>query len=520
MPDSAASGTIMDLAGVGKVFRSRDRKEVVALTPTDLRVRAGEFLSIVGPSGCGKTTLLNLMAGLIEPSAGAIRFPQAKAARPQIGFVFQRPVLLPWRRVIDNVMLPVEVLRLAPRAEYEARAHELLAMVGLKGFEASYPGELSGGMQQRVSIVRSLVYDCPVLLMDEPFAALDAMTREELNLELLRIWTLTGRSIVFVTPQHPRSRAAERPHRGDDAQAGPDARHRGSGFAAPALALADGRSALRRPGRRHPRHAARPGARVIGERTTSALYAGGTLVFVLVVWQVAVRLFDVPAYFIPAPTDVVLALVRARSLYAEHYLVTLWSTLAAFSIAFVLAVLMGALVSESRFLERTLYPLLVALQSMPRIALAPVIIVWFGFGPASKIVLGVLSAFFPIFLNTAHGMKMVDSDQVALMRTLHASRAQIFWTIKLPNALPFLLAGANIGIIFAILAVIVGEFLGANRGMGFLIVNQSNQMDTPGVFANVVLLSATGLVFHYGLGALRHRLLFWAGGNEVSGAKT
>ena len=258
---------------------------------------------------------------------------------------------------------------------------------------------------------------------------------------------------------------------------------------------------------------------MIGERTTSALYAGGTLVFVLVVWQAAVRLFDMPAYFIPAPTDIVIALVRARSLYAEHYLVTLWSTLAAFSIAFVLAVLMGALVSESRFLERTLYPLLVALQSMPRIALAPVIIVWFGFGPASKIVLGVLSAFFPIFLNTAHGMKMVDSDQVALMRTLHASRAQIFWTIKLPNALPFLLAGANIGIIFAILAVIVGEFLGANRGMGFLIVNQSNQMDTPGVFANVVLLSATGLVFHYGLGALRHRLLFWAGGTEVSGAK-
>ena len=203
MPDSAASGTIMDLAGVGKVFRSRDRKEVVALTPTDLRVRDGEFLSIVGPSGCGKTTLLNLMAGLIQPSAGAIHFPQARAARPQIGFVFQRPVLLPWRRVIDNVMLPVEVLRLAPRAEYEARAHELLAMVGLRGFEASYPGELSGGMQQRVSIVRSLVYDCPVLLMDEPFAALDAMTREELNLELLRIWQLTGRSIVFVTHNIP-----------------------------------------------------------------------------------------------------------------------------------------------------------------------------------------------------------------------------------------------------------------------------------------------------------------------------
>ena len=103
------------------------------------------------------------------------------------------------------------------------------------------------------------------------------------------------------------------------------------------------------------------------------------------------------------------------------------------------------------------------------------------------------------------------------MRTLHASRSQIFWKIKLPNALPFLLAGANIGIIFAILAVIVGEFLGANKGMGYLIVNQSSQMDTPGVFANIVLLSATGLVFHYGLQALRNRLLFWASGSEAAG---
>jgi NitT/TauT family transport system permease protein len=179
-------------------------------------------------------------------------------------------------------------------------------------------------------------------------------------------------------------------------------------------------------------------------------------------------------------------------------------------------VILGTLVSEIRFFERTLYPLLIAMQSMPRIALAPIIIVWFGFGPASKIVLGAISAFFPVFLNMVHGMGTVDPEQIALMRTLRASPLQIFWKVKLPNALPFLLAGANIGIIFAILAVIVGEFLGANRGMGFLIVNQSNQMDTAGVFASVVLLSATGLAFHYGLQYLRQRLLFWAS-SEVAG---
>lgn len=256
----------------------------------------------------------------------------------------------------------------------------------------------------------------------------------------------------------------------------------------------------------------------MGERTQSAAYAIGTLLVVLLLWEGLVRALDVPAFFIPAPSDVAIALVRGRNLYAQNYLVTLLTTLAAFAIAFVLAVLMGAFVSESRFIERTLYPLLVALQSMPRIALAPIIIVWFGFGPASKIVLGALSAFFPIFLNTVHGMKMVDADQVALMRTFHASQSQIFWKVRLPNALPYLLAGANIGIIFAILAVIVGEFLGANQGMGYLIVNQSSQMDTAGVFANVLLLSATGILFHYGLGALRHRLLFWAGNAETAGS--
>ncbi len=252
------------------------------------------------------------------------------------------------------------------------------------------------------------------------------------------------------------------------------------------------------------------------DKLVDAGYALATFVVVIAVWQIAVSGLGIASYFIPSPLDIAHALFRGRQLYASHFLTTLGSTVAAFGFAFVPGVILGTLVSEVRFCERTLYPLLVAFQSMPRIALAPIIIVWFGFGPESKIVLGAISAFFPVFLNTVHGMRTVDPEQVALMRTFRARPVQIFWKVKLPNALPFLLAGANIGIIFAILAVIVGEFLGANRGMGFLIVNQSNQMDTPGVFASVVLLAATGLVFHYGLQALRRRLLFWSS-SEVAG---
>jgi NitT/TauT family transport system ATP-binding protein len=202
---TAGGSPLLQLIGVAKTYRTLRDTSVVALSATTLDIRPGEFISIVGPSGCGKTTLLNLVAGLIRPSHGEIRFRGRTTDGPttEVGLVFQRPVLLPWRRILDNVLLPVEVIGLRPRAAYADRARALLAMVGLGGFEDAYPRELSGGMQQRAAIARALVYDTSVLLMDEPFAALDAMTREELNLELLRIWEATGRTIVFVTHNIP-----------------------------------------------------------------------------------------------------------------------------------------------------------------------------------------------------------------------------------------------------------------------------------------------------------------------------
>jgi NitT/TauT family transport system ATP-binding protein len=196
---------LLDLTRVEKTYGTLDGGKVVALNPTDLSIEAGEFICIVGPSGCGKSTLLNLVSGLLRPSSGEIRFRGEPAEGPstEIGIVFQKPVLLAWRNVIENVMLPIEVMGLEPREDYRKRARELLATVGLAGFENRYPRELSGGMQQRAAIARTLVYESSLLLMDEPFAALDAMTREELNLELLRIWKLTGRAVLFVTHNIP-----------------------------------------------------------------------------------------------------------------------------------------------------------------------------------------------------------------------------------------------------------------------------------------------------------------------------
>jgi NitT/TauT family transport system ATP-binding protein len=203
-PAQARAG-IVEVLGASKTYRTQARREVLALEPTELRIEEREFVSIVGPSGCGKTTLLNMMAGLLPLTSGEIRFRGTPLTGPsrEIGIVFQRPVLLPWRRIIDNVMLPAEVMNLRPRATYAARARDLLTMVGLDGFENAYPQELSGGMQQRAAIARALIYDSKLLLMDEPFAALDALTREEMNMELLRIWELTQKAIVFVTHNIP-----------------------------------------------------------------------------------------------------------------------------------------------------------------------------------------------------------------------------------------------------------------------------------------------------------------------------
>jgi len=174
--------------------------EVCALQDVTFDVFRGEFITLVGPSGCGKTTLLKIISGLLTKTDGDLTFSAKGDFDPtrQVGMVFQKPVLLKWRSIVDNVLLPVEILKLN-RQSYVPKAMQLLDLVGLKGFEKSYPNELSGGMQQRASISRALIHDPQLLLMDEPFGALDALTREKMNLEILRIWQETQKTILFVT---------------------------------------------------------------------------------------------------------------------------------------------------------------------------------------------------------------------------------------------------------------------------------------------------------------------------------
>ena len=184
---------------VDLVYPSRGAS-LQALSAVSLAAAEGEFVSLVGPSGCGKSTLLKIIAGLIPPTRGVARVNGSivTGAAGSVGVVFQSALLMPWRTVLQNVLLQIEIRGL-PRADYREQARALLALVGLAGFENAYPHELSGGMQQRTGLCRALIHDPDILLMDEPFGALDAMTREQMNAELQRVWMQRRKTVLFIT---------------------------------------------------------------------------------------------------------------------------------------------------------------------------------------------------------------------------------------------------------------------------------------------------------------------------------
>ena len=188
------------LSNVRKVYRA-DGQDFLAVSNVTMDIQQGELVALVGPSGCGKTTVLKILAGLHEADGGIIKIGNANTpfdpAR-DIGMVFQQALLLKWRTILDNVLLPAEIVGL-PMQAARVRARDLLNLVGLSGYEDKYPQQLSGGMQQRAAIARAFIHDPKLILMDEPFGALDALTREQMNLEMLRIWRESGKTIIFVT---------------------------------------------------------------------------------------------------------------------------------------------------------------------------------------------------------------------------------------------------------------------------------------------------------------------------------
>lgn len=236
---------------------------------------------------------------------------------------------------------------------------------------------------------------------------------------------------------------------------------------------------------------------------------------VLVAWEILVKLTEVPEYILPAPTRIFTAMYNGikSNVYPEHFFVTLTETLLGFLVGTVLAFILGTAVALSRRFEYFLYPFIVMFQAMPKVALAPLIIVWFGLGLTSKVINAALVAFFPLMVNTIVGLRSAEEDRINLMRSLAASRTQIFFMLQLPNALPYIFAGLEIAMIFALIGAIVAEFVGAEKGLGMLIQSMNFNMDVAGQFSILLILSLLGLVLNGIVTLARRRLLFWETAN-------
>ena len=243
------------------------------------------------------------------------------------------------------------------------------------------------------------------------------------------------------------------------------------------------------------------------------------VVFVLA-WEGIVRAWHIQEFLVPAPSAIGRALMAGLTsrLYVDHFGVTLYESLLGFLIAAAAGIACGTVIAQFRVVEQTLYPYLVALQTLPKIAIAPLLIVWLGFGITSKVVIAALVAFFPILVNVIVGLKTVDASKLDLMRSLDASRWQTFRYVTFPNALPFVFAGLDIAIVFSVLGAIVGEFVGSQRGLGNLILQFHTSLDIAGMFAVLLLLAALGVGLHRLIQAIQRRVIFWAQADHVVGA--
>jgi NitT/TauT family transport system permease protein len=249
----------------------------------------------------------------------------------------------------------------------------------------------------------------------------------------------------------------------------------------------------------------------------SSLVASVALVFL--VWEALVAWYDIPAYVLPSPKAVMAALLdglaqnpTSRASFWYHLADTMTATLVGFGIGAVLGIVMAAAMAEFRIVERLLFPYVAAVQSLPKVAIAPLYVIWFGYQIQSKIAMAVTLALFPVLLNALQGFLSVERDRLELMSSLDASRWQVFWLVKLPTSLPLIFAGLNLGIVYALLGALVAEFIGAQRGMGVMVLQLQSVNDTAGVFAVLIVLAVVGYVLIATVRAIQRHVVFWSGG--------
>ncbi|MFC9428843.1 ABC transporter permease [Streptomyces sp. NPDC056987] len=262
-----------------------------------------------------------------------------------------------------------------------------------------------------------------------------------------------------------------------------------------------------------------PRARTVRERP-ELLLVPAVFALVVLVWEFAVPAFGVDDYLLPRPSRIADALWTQLldPLFWRHLRVTLLESLYGFLLAAMAALVLGTVIAQVRLIERTFMPYIVAFQTVPKVALAPLFVVWFGFGMTSKVVMAAVIAFFPILVNVIEGLRSADADRIQMLTVFGAGRFEVFRMVRLPSALPFIFVGLDIGIVFSILGAVVGEFIGAKEGLGYLLLQTNYNFDIAGMFAVLVVLSVVGLVAHFTVRLAQKRFVFWAEDSRVTGS--
>jgi len=523
---------MLEIRGLRKVFYADPKeqtKELLVLDGIDLSVRRNQFVCLLGPSGCGKSTLLRILVGLTEADAGTVMVDGREVRGPGQDrcMVFQNYGLLPWRDVRDNVEFGLEV-RGGPPQERRAACQRSIEKVGLAGFERHYPHQISGGMQQRTGLARALSKDPKILLMDEPFAAVDMQTRERLQEELLRIWNTTETTVLFVThsveeavylgdrvivmgSRQGRIQAdvtidLPRPRYASDVKASPR-----FGQLAGQLRELLHQDAEKRAAEPQALPATAPLRRERKFRLVDFPNAvrGASLALTLGVWEWYGRGVD-PIFF-SYPTAIaaaVPAMIASGQLQGALFL-TLQGLAAGFGLAIVFGILIGLLMGRYRLLDYLLDVQISALYSTPNVALIPLLILWFGLGMKSKIVIVFLAAFFPIIVNTYGGVRNVSRALVEVAQAEGANETQIFGKIIVPAALPFIMTGIRLAVGRAIVGMVVAEMFTALTGLGGSIVYFGNTFATDKLFVVIILLALLGVALTEGVKFLEVRLAPW-----------
>lgn len=450
------------------------------LTGISLSVASGEFIAILGSSGGGKSTLLRLMAGLLRGS-GQLEVGAATA------MVFQDYRLLPWRTVRQNVQLPSEL------GGASMTPDEALTLVGMQNFAKLYPHQLSGGMRARVAIARALAQDAPIMLLDEPFAALDALVRERFNLELKKIHEKTGKTILLVTHSireavYLADRVAVIKNGRIELVLTTKGKGRITAFTEPleaqlreVLGIAD--STHLEP----PPVALRFPWELVG--------VFGLVATVLASWLIFV---PEPTFTFPTLPQVLQTLVEKRQVLALGALETLRISGLGLLFSLIFGVTAGYIFGKTRILERLFSPFVVALQAVPVIVIAPILVLLLGFGTASRVVVATLISLFPILTATMIGVREVDKLYREVFQTMRSSFWGLLSKLEFPGALPVMLGGLRNTASLALIGAVVAEFtFGANSetssGLGALALSARNDFSKEFLFAAVIVLVLLGV---------------------------